>query len=197
MAAGIDVTRFQDVKKYAGNSSTWDDEDNLIDQLINVVSNLFEKYLDRTLLTGSQTEYFDVYPGQDVFYLKAWPVSAVSSVTNDLDWTASTEVDSSLYKLFDSRRLVFQSPDIITNGRRALCVSYTGGMAATTDAFVAAYPDISGAANMQVWHWRNRVGEEDATAVNIGGGQSLTIAPPADLLPAVKRILNPHRSVHT
>ena len=68
---------------------------------------------------------------------------------------------------------------------------YTGGMAADTTAFVAAYPDIASAVDQQVayfWHQRNTLGLSSVS------GDAGNVSPGADsLLPSVKRTLDIYR----
>lgn len=170
--------------------------------LITSVSVAVEKYLDRVIQTATRTEYFDVTNDQRVFALKAFPVSAVTGVWFDEEqtWGSDTEMGTDEWRspVYDPRGLltlavpqkVYITPGVDV-AYRSLKVTYTGGMAADTNAFVAAYPDVAGAVDFQVaylWHRRNELGlasvSGDAGSVSIG----------ADAwLPWVKIVLEQYR----
>lgn len=169
----------------------------LVSQLITSVSYLVQQYLDRQVQSGSQTQYFDVDDGDQVFQLNAYPVSAVASVYYDYQqaWATATLLQSTTYAspLYDpTGRMIFYSP--FQPGRKlfnALKVSYTGGMAADTTSFVTAYPDVTQAVELQVaflYQRRNDLGVQSIS----GDGGSVSMAP-MELLPMVRTILDNHR----
>lgn len=170
--------------------------------LVSTVSAAVERYLDRGMQTAARTEYFDVTNDQRVFALKAYPVSSVTGVWFDVEqtWDATTELSSAEYRspVYDPRGLLTLSiPQkiYITPGvdvaYRAMKVSYTGGMAADTNAFIAAFPDIAGAVDHQVaylWHRRNELGLASVS------GDAGSVSPGAESwLPWVKTVLDQYR----
>ena len=171
----------------------------ILTQLIASVSASAEKLMDRIALSGSQTEYHTVDPGQTVFALRAWPVSALTSIHFDTEqaWGSETEVTAGNYAspVYDRSGLLSldNSPVSITqptSRRSALKVVYTGGMAANVAAFIAAYPDIAEAVDAQVvhlYHARNTLG-----GVVSGSGGSSTPSSTA-WLPRTHEILTMYR----
>lgn len=172
----------------------------LIDALIDAVSAAAEKYLNRQTQAASTTEYLDVAPYQRVWSLKAFPVTAVTSVSFDPDqsWgsgtalTAGTDYQSPLY---EPRGLLTTWAPLgggIYN--RALKVIYTGGMAADVTAFVSAYPDIGLAMGQQVaFLWQRR---KDMGASTLSSDFGTVTVPPVGLwLPVVRSVLDQHRRV--
>lgn len=137
--------------------------DNELEAVIATVSGAVERYLHRSARAGTYTEYFDVDAGMTVFRLKAYPVTSFTSANFDPDQdfastTALSEDDyldpafdeTGMFRLKFPLRVSYPCP-------RSLKVVYVGGMAADVDAFVEAYPEISGAVDVQVAHeWQRR-----------------------------------------
>jgi hypothetical protein len=183
---------------YAGGSVT-SSFNTTVGNLITAASALAETYLDRRVKAEAQVEYFDVSDGQKVFALKGYPVSALTSVYFDFDQSfgASTALDSDDYfnPVLNARGLlVMKFPFAIAGNETwvsCLKVSYTGGMAANTSAFVSAFPDIATAIDQQVAYWyhqRNHLGNASVS------GDMGSVSPGADsLLPSVKLVLDLYR----
>lgn len=172
----------------------------VLGQIITGVSNAAEQFMNRKVLAEATTEYFDVAPYQKVFRLKAFPVTAVTSVAFDLDqaWgsttllTATTDYWSALYEPRGVLEIRYALNTWDDTYGRALKVVYTGGMAATAAAFIAAFPDISNAIDQQVayfWHQRNNLG---VTSITSEFGTSVNMMP-TDWLPAVRSVLERHK----
>lgn len=160
------------------------------------VSGAVEAYLDRYALTGARTEYLDVEPGQCVFRLRAYPVSALASAYFDPDqaFGSSTALTSSDYfsPTLESVGLFRLKYPLGSSGPRSLKVTYTGGMAATAEAFVTAYPDIAGAVDVQTsheWQRRNALG---VTSVSYPDGTNASLSFDR-WIPSVKQVLDRYR----
>jgi hypothetical protein len=142
-------------------NSTGASEDALIAQMITATSAAAEAFLDRAALAAAQTEYLDVEAGQTTWSLRAFPVTTFTSANYDPDqsWSAATALASTDY--YDPTKgrtdalrlrvpLLSGTPDVVEYA--SLKIVYTGGMAATTAAFVSAYPDLALAVELQVVH---------------------------------------------
>ena len=183
----------------------------LFDVLIDQVSAVAERYMDRTVLVGTYTEYFDINPFQRSFWLKAWPVTAITSVNFDPAnlFPAGNVLDSTDYVspilhpmgILEMKWDLYSGADLLP---RALKVVYTGGMAtgadaaAQTAAFIAAYPDIAGAIDQQVaFQWHNRNNQGMSSLSGEGGGVVLPVMflgqEVQQLVPLVRSILERHR----
>jgi hypothetical protein len=168
--------------------------DETLQLIIAGVSRQIEAHLNRKVLAGTYTEYFDVLDGASRFSLKAYPVSALTSVTNAPSWQWSSGT------VISATSIDYASPDGVLNvyaaalapGPRALRVIYTGGMAASVETLeVGDYADVALAAVQQtiaVWNNRRLFGVQAASV----GSQSLSPGS-ASLLESVKELLGPHR----
>lgn len=160
------------------------------------VSGAVERYLDRLALRTARTEYLDVGPGQSVFRLAAYPVTALTSVAYDEQqtWattlTSGTDFWSPLYESAGLLRLKYG----LCAAPRSLKVVYTGGMATDTDSFVAAYPDLAGAVDVQTsheWQRRNALG---VSSVSYPDGTTASLSLER-WVPSVKQVLDYYRRV--
>ena len=164
----------------------------LLNQLIEEVSLFVEGYLDRQCQTATKTETFDVEESQRIIRLTAWPVTSITSVSNDRTRAFTNYASSSDYA-YDTRGLL-KFDYSLTPGPQVLRVIYVGGMASTTAAFVAAYPDIAGAVAMQVAYAFMRRTDLGGVSWNAPGGVGASSIGEYDLLENVAAILEPHRA---
>ncbi len=83
----MDLTTKERVKVHGeGGGQKWGtSSDAQLDAIIAGYSADFQLMLDRAVLAAAQTETFDVDRGQRVFSLKAYPVTAVTSIINDTE----------------------------------------------------------------------------------------------------------------
>lgn len=169
------------------------DAETLLSALIALYSASFERFMNRTVLAGATTEYFNVEPGQRVFQLAAYPVTDVTSVYHDTsrEWT-SGEIDSDNYYLDTTTGLMTIDGHGLYPGAGVLRAIYTGGMAANAAAFVVAFPEVAGAMDLQIVYHYGRVRALGATSVS-GKDGSVTREGALDLLPTVKSALMAHR----
>lgn len=152
----MDLTTTARVKTYLGKTGS--DLDATIAQLITQVSAEVEDYLDRTIqATGSDiTEVLDVeWEGQEVFTLRAWPVTSVTSVKYDQDGDFASVTAFSTDEFVDpsrstTNRGLLRLRVALQRAPLSLQVVYRGGMAASTSAFVGSYADLAGAVDAQV-----------------------------------------------
>lgn len=82
----IYLSSYQRLRRYVGQATLiTDNNQNKRDLLVwlSIVSAQVEKYLNRTILSQSRTEYFDVGYVQKEFFPKAIPVSSITSVKSD------------------------------------------------------------------------------------------------------------------
>ncbi len=174
----------------------WQEKESLLNQLISDVSASAETYLRRAVLSTTRTEYFNVDPFQTVFALSGYPVTSVTSVANDTDraWASSTILDSTDYAANLEAGLIEIDGRSLAFGKRVLRVIYIGGMAATMDAFVTAYPDISKAVTIQVVHEFRRSNSLQGDSITTAAG-SVAFLGGIDWLAHAKGILDSHRRI--
>jgi len=193
----MDMTTIARVKVHVESKGQKIKHDSDVDDLLTVLiadySASFERYLGRQVLVGATTEYFDVEPGQRVFFLVGYPVGSVTSVYHDTSrvWT-SGEIASTAYYLDTSTGYLNIDGAGLFPGPGVLRVIYSGGMAANAAAFIVAFPDISHALDIQVAYHYSRTTSLGATSVS-GRDGSVTNEGALNLLPTVRAALNGHR----
>ena len=104
----------------------------LLDTIIDAVSSKFESYCDRKFKSQDHEEYFDG-KNSNVIYPKNYPVTTVTSIYDDSEWSwgSSTLVSSTEYRISnDSNSIVFKNTsgtlgDYVQNVK----LNYTGGYA--------------------------------------------------------------------
>lgn len=169
--------------------------DSAISRLIAAVSAQAEVAMNRkALVVSGDIEYFDVYPGNCRFLLPRYPVTSVASVYNDWDRTfgSSTLIDSGDYDIEEASGILTIDKVGLTPGAGALKVTYTGGMGASTSAFMAAYPAIAGAVATEVaFRFQNRqtIGK---IAVTMSSG-SVTLGSNKLFLDSVQEVFDMYR----
>lgn len=104
--------------------------------------------------------------------LEAFPVSAVASVeygirTDELE--ALTEHEQWILETDRHLRVLFT----VRADPAWLQVTYTGGIAADTTAFLAALPDVAGALDAQIVHALNRRGDPEGKTETFAGGSTV------------------------
>lgn len=187
------------------------DQTSFVNQMISGMSRAVEKWCGRYLEATSRTTFIDVEPGECVFYLQGYPISATGlSIYEDSarSFTGSA-LDSSLYdttaRALNEGRIEFDYAPI--SGPSTLKVVYTGGLATSVDALVAPtsiYLDLVQACESQIWFWTQHRGMLGLDGH--GGGQVASDArrevnlltwweKHGDFLPEVVAMLRPYKSV--
>ena len=199
--AVLELTTATRVKAYAegfGGKSWGTTADALLAQVIPDVSRRVEQYLCRHMKSEARTEYVTLQSGQRLVSLKGFPVAAspAAVLKNDSLRTfgSDTVVTATNYFLDLVLGVVEFDGWVPVPGPGVLQVVYTGGMAADTASFVAAYPDIAGAADRQVLYVVQRRLNPGGT-LQQAGGASATYEGPLKLLPDVEQALAPYRRV--
>lgn len=186
------------VKLLASIGTTEAGQDALIDRLLELASMQVEAFIDREVQSGTKTEYLDVEYGVTLYRLRAWPVTAITSVHYDPDRTygSSSLLQAADYGMLGGPvrnrgllQLLF-TPD--ADWPSGLKVVYTGGMAADTTAFISAFPEIAGAVDLQVVHYLTRKDELGLQSAS-GQGGSVQLFEGQELIPVVARILRRYR----
>jgi hypothetical protein len=192
--------RVKDLLQITGTS-----QDDVLDRLITSTSQRIESFIDRPLQSSARTEEYSIKPRQNTLFLRAYPLNTQASVTTvkvagDWDFAAATAVDSSSYHVdLDTGMLHFNyypTTNYLGNNMATapniVQIVYTGGFAANTTNFIAAFPAITGACEMQVIAlWRRR-DQPMMDTVKIDEYTS-TVSGPIEFLPDVRQALMPYR----
>lgn len=190
--AVLDLTTLARVETYAagfGGAAAGAAEIAAISQLITQESARIETHCCRLFLEVARTKYFRVAPGQRVFPLPAFPLAATPAleVRGDVARVFGTDtiVDSGSYFCDpDTAVLEFDRYQPLP-GPGTLKVTWTGGLAASTAALIAAHPDLASACEEQVRYVLQRRNNVGGSLVS-GGGGSTSFQKELDLLDDVK-----------
>jgi hypothetical protein len=187
----MDLTTLVRVKAMAGIDVLDEQHDTILNRLISAYSADFEKRLDRHTLVGARTEVHNVRTGKRTLSLRAAPASvAPTSVkySHSRDFSGSTALTENLEYTVDLEQALIRFLFATSLPVGYAQVIYTGGMAATTAAFISGYPAIAEACDLQViYHWRRRDYVNGSRVVE--GGSSNYIGE-LNLLKAVERVLD-------
>lgn len=185
----MDLCFLTDIKAKVGIADNEPEHDDMLKHLIRSVSLHFEAATNRRFYRMSRTEYFNVDDGQTIFSLVAYPISAITSVKNDIDWdwASSSMISSDNYTYITETGVLYVKNVYLVHGFRALQVVYTGGLAADSNLLRYQYEDICLAAEDQVIAWFNNRKHHGVQSVAVGPNQ-LTVQE-AKLLPHVKEVL--------
>ncbi len=174
------------------------DADARLQALITRVTGAFERELDRYVEAKARTEQRDVASGQRHFSLPGYPVSALASVkfdhTRAFSGSETTLAADRYYIPLNQRdeHLLFIE-DVLYTGRGVLQVTWTGGMGVDTDSVIAAYPELSDAATLEVANlWQRR--DTLSQVAHASGADNITYAP-LKLLPETMRRLHLRKRV--
>jgi hypothetical protein len=179
--------------------------DTVLDQLIAVVSQRIENFIDRPLKQQARTEEYDIRPRQRVIFLRAYPIPAqnsISSIKIDVAWnfsSAAAESSSDYHTDLETGAVHFNHYPITSylgnntlTAPGAVQVVYTGGFAETTDGIIINYPAIASACETQVIAmWRRR--DEPMTKSTKINDYGSAVEGPVQFLPDVIEALIPYR----
>ncbi len=192
----MDLTTSARVKEMldSGGISVGSAIDTLITQMISTYSQNVERFLGRHVESTSRTEQYDIEVGQRFFHLPGSPISSITSVkaADDRDFASADAIDTDNYYADLARGSIEFDTSPSAVGPGTLQIIYEGGMAANTAAFIAAYPDVAQACDMQIAYVISRKDQLGAQSIGMQSG-SIGWSGPVDMLPEVKRILEPYR----
>lgn len=174
-----------DVKKYLGFDSVISvTDDASLEIIIDGISVAIESYIGRDILSREYTEYYDGM-GSKYLFPDHYPITSVSGIWEDADWEwgASTEIDSSDYRIKDNNHIVLTS-DFFDKDDQNIKIIYTAGYASVP-------ADLKLASIEEAARRFKRRKEIDVTAKSIGDGNvEITID---DFLPQTKVVLEKYR----
>jgi hypothetical protein len=147
-------------------------EESECDLLINAASRLAVDYTGRgmdtngvsRLLSTSRTEYYDG-DGTDTLYVKAYPISAVTSiyVDPDRDYTSSDLLDTDDYVYYENDGKICTDGALFTGGRKSVKVTYTGGYTSVPADLQQAVKEL-----VLFWYKRNTDKRVGGASMSVG-----------------------------
>lgn len=203
----MDLTKQERLIALMGEKEWRPEWASILSQIITGISAEVEEALHRHVLVASRTVVCDVDRHARSVSLKGYPITSVTTIKSDTSraFGSGTEIDTDLFSI-DSQAGVINFDFELQWGPGALEVVYTGGMAADTNAFIAAFQDIAYAVDIQVfyeWQRRENPGLTNQNPSDFGGGSSYFVNPDwaerhGEFLPklvsAIKRHVNRSRS---
>ena len=192
--AAIKLVSEANVRTYLNFSST--NQDTLIGELIEQVSEDIQSYCDRTFTAGTDVLEYPL-GGGPYLSLKRFPITSVSHVryNSDYDFTDSADdIDSDDYTVagnFGDSGLIYYKGKKWTAVEDALEVKYTGGYSDTA-GILDVPADLKKACIMQVAYLFDR---RKTLGVRTASGQegSLNFQGDYEFLPPVKGIIDRYR----
>lgn len=122
------LATLNECKDFYGMTASKQADDDLIEDLIDRVTQLFETYCGITSFKAADyTEYID---GQSDKYIfpKNTPINSVTSIHDDTDWVwgANELLDASDYRIVDEKYVVYNS-GVFSLGEQNIRIIYNGG----------------------------------------------------------------------
>lgn len=102
------------------------DYDDRIERMINAVSTFIENFTNRELITATYTHRFNGDGGGRLIPL-VFPVTAVTSIHDDDEWTFGATTEITDFDIFDETFIVLKKCLVFKEGRRNVKMVYTGG----------------------------------------------------------------------
>lgn len=100
--------------------------DSRLERMINAASTLIENQTNRQLITQSHTHYFNG-DGTGTLEPQEFPVTAVTSIHDDDEWTFGAETEVTDFDIFDETFIVLKKCLVFKQGRRNVRMIYTAG----------------------------------------------------------------------
>jgi hypothetical protein len=188
----MQITTLANVKETLSIQTSNTGDDVRINSFVIAVSSAIEKHLMRFIEIMERTQYFDVDRSSKEFYLKAYPITAIS-VSNDYGRDFTTEISAENYTIRGGNGRLVIDRQTLTEGFDVLRVVYTGGLASNQAALQLACPDLEMAARIQCALWYKMKDSINLTSQAVQGvGQ--TNYKPLKLDAAVVEMLDQYRN---
>jgi hypothetical protein len=124
------LATLDEIKDFYQFGSTKQIDDDLLEDLSDRVTKLFETYCE--VKSFYAADYTDVYDGSGdkYLFLNNTPINSVSEVNEDSDWVwaSDTTVGSTEYRVIDKKYLVMKD-DLFTCGDQNYRITYNAGYA--------------------------------------------------------------------
>lgn len=127
------LVSLSEVKNFIGMEKSDSLTDDLLEDLINRISVLFESYMNRNVLSREYTEDHDG-KGAMVLFPKQSPITTVSGIWDDYDWEYTDDdlIDADNYKIIDENCIVFKNV-ALNNYTANIRITYTAGFTTVPD----------------------------------------------------------------
>ncbi len=188
----IEMTTWARLK--AGMDFKTDNDQQFFEDTIKGLSQQFAQFLDRFPLFAERTEY---YKYREVYRLQGFPIEVVADVpTVEIYLGDTLLVLDEDYVVFSEERWRGKIEMLVCSDSllRSIKITYKGGMAVDTAAFVVAYPDIEQALWLQAMLHYKQKDKLDVASISVGTHSvSFTKFRPLKFLPEVEQVLENYR----
>lgn len=173
-----------EVKKFMGMTGSTSDTDDLLEDLINRVSTIFEAFIGMNILSRSYTEYKNGGGGLVIFPDQS-PITAVTSIYDDYDWEWNSDdlIDADTYRIVEECYIIIKT---VTLGdyKQNIKITYTAGYSTTPD-------DLKQACITEVSRTYKNKNQVDVTSKTLSDGSVSFYT--KDLLPQTILTLNKYK----
>jgi hypothetical protein len=175
--------------------------DNVIEEVINRVSAVIARYLDRQLIsTGSLVEYHTMVQYTPVIYTMEWPIITVTEVAEDTTsphtYTGAAILAANAFEVSKPAGKIYRIdtgyPKYWAQGHRAIRIKYTGGYASAADVPMDIQ-DVALEVAKNKWHAINR--QPAGVAVQGDALGNFTRFSSAELTKTMRQALDAHKRV--
>jgi len=125
------LTTLDAVKEYYGMTGSKQSDDDLIENLIDRVTELFQSYCNvNAFKAKNYTEYLDGM-GSKYLFVNNVPINSITSIHDDDEWDFTTDdlVDSSSYRIVDKKYIV-NKDYLFSLGDQNIKIVYNAGYSA-------------------------------------------------------------------
>lgn len=177
-----------EVKNFIGMTGSTTETDNLLEDLINRTSILFESYINEKILSRVYTEYFDG-KGAMVLFPKHSPITVITSIYDDYDWDWETDdlIDADDYRIVDDRYITLKSSvSVLGDYKQNIKITYTAGYSTVPD-------DLKQACITEVSRMYKNRNQVDVTSKTLSDGSVSFFD--KDFLPLTITTLNKYKKI--
>ncbi len=168
----MNLTTIERVKRLIGNSDTdlpTTGSDNILRMIISNISGQIERWLDRYCYYQAYSEQLDSMAEQRMFSIKGYPIDIAQSVKvyNDIARVFATEIASTNLYVDALTGIIKIDGYSISAGFGAVKITYTGGLAKTTDQLITSVEAVI--VNVIDGLGRMVISEEEEEVIIAGG----------------------------
>lgn len=177
-----------EIKNFIGMTGSVSDTDDLLKDLINRVSILFESYMNENVLSRVYTEYFDG-KGAMVLFPNHYPITTVSGIWDDYDWDWETGdlIDADDYRIVDEQYITLKrSVSVLGDYKQNIKITYTAGYTTVPD-------DLKQACITEVSRMYKNRNQVDVTSKTLSDGSVSFFD--KDFLPLTITTLNKYKKI--
>jgi hypothetical protein len=191
-------------KTYLGIAAADTTYDDIIEDMILAVGDIFDNELNRKLQSATYTVYMDGTGTQSIF-VPSYPITSITSINIDADrvFGSGTLVSSSDYVFYETtgeiRMFKSEYPvryNYFPSGSQNIKVVYVGGYLTSGTTITLPYDLIKAAKDQVKFLFKKwQAGEEGLTSYS-SLNSNVNLVEATDILPMVNRVLDKYRNYY-